>query len=139
MLLSDLMWYLDQVPFAQRKLEDVDFATLIVYHVTRSDHVDSIRQHGIRAQRCQQSYERPAAVYCFADRDEITADNLAILGLQSNYKILRVKIPADQVLKHMRWDGLYNVTFGTSRTAVQYLDNIPSSWIVSYDYNPEAK
>lgn len=143
MNMSDLMWFLSEVPFRARKahLEHghefgfaIDFKNLIVYHVTKSENIEDIKAHGIKARHSQQSYERPAAVYFFADKNEITQVNLDILGLSKDYKIIRVSIPVENVIESMQWDGLYNVSFETSHTAVQYFGDIPTEWILSYDY-----
>ena len=134
MKLSDLMQYLDTAKFWQRENGDVDFDNLIVYHLTSPANIEDIKNCGIKARSSQQSYDRPAAVYFFAGKEDITQANVEILGLADGYNIIRVKIPAEKVLENMVWDGLYNVSFETSSTAVQYFDDVPAEWIVSYDY-----
>lgn len=133
MNMSDLMWYLGEVPISKRHSNDLDFETLIVYHVTKPENTESIKRNGIKASSSRQSYDRPKAVYFFADKDDISKENISILGLSSGYKVVRVRIPAKEVIKHMVWDGLFNATFTTSYSAVQYFGDIPTDWIVSYD------
>ena len=128
---SEIAWILAEVPLAKR--QDAQAAGIInvpgmtVYHVTDAANVASIMANGIKAKSSRQSYDRPEAVYFFAIRDEITADTIAILGIETPV-ILTVNVPASEVLTKMQWDGLYNVAFYTV-SAVQYFGNVPASWI----------
>ena len=131
--LSDLLAYLSDIPVGQREISDFPFQSLVVYHITKSKNIDEISKSGITARSSSQSYDRPSSVYFFADKSELTQENIDILGLHDGYKILRVKIPVESVMKSMIWDGLYNMGFGT-RSAVQYFDSVPKEWIVSWDY-----
>ena len=128
---SEIAWVLAEVPLEKRQAgQKAGYFTvpdLTVYHVTDAANVASIRQHGLQARSSRQSYDRPAAVYAFVVRDEIDADTIAILGIK-NPVVLTVDVPSEAVLTKMRWDGLYNVGFYT-RTAVQYLDDVPPEWI----------
>jgi hypothetical protein len=116
------------IPIAKRRPSD--YENVIGFHVTRKNNLKSILELGLTARRSKQSYDRPNAVYLFLEMDEINATNIDILGLANeDLCIVKVNIPAKYVLQYMSWDGLYNVTFGTSRSAVQYLENIPPEWI----------
>lgn len=130
---SELVQYLDQIPPSQRKRSDFPFENLIAYHITKDENMESIRENGILAKSSSQSYDRPNAVYFFLNKNELTQENIDILGFSKGYKILRVKIPVEKVMENMVWDGLYNVSFQT-QSAVQYYEGIPKEWIISYDY-----
>lgn len=134
--LSDLLWYLDNVPLRQRTPKDpqvygLSTNALTVYHITAPENVDSIKANGIKAKSSRQSYDRPNAVYFFAARTDINPANIAILGLADGYRVITVTIPFSAVIEHMVWDGLYNATFTSSYSAVQYLGDIPATWITS--------
>jgi len=136
MKMSDLMYFLGEVPVKNRDMESarefgIDFEKLIVYHVTKSANVDSIKALGIQARSSKQSYDRPESVYFFVDQNEINRTTLDILGLDEDYTIIKVAIPVKNVVSKMRWDGLFNVTFKLSYTAVQYMDSIPTAWIIN--------
>ena len=122
-----------EAPFGQRekyvKFFGFEVGDLIAYHVTHAENAEGIRQNGIKARTCQQSYERTAAVYLFADRRDMTHDVLDILGFGADCVIFEVRIPRQDVLNKLLLDGLFNGTFGLTYSAVQYLDNIPASWI----------
>lgn len=133
--LSILLDYTDS-PINRRNADDmqvwgIEMDFLTVYHLTAPDNVESIKANGIKAYSSRQSYERPAAVYFFADSRDITPVNIDILGLSNGCRVLTVNIPIAEVIKHMVWDGLYNVSFGESYSAVQYLDDVPAAWIVA--------
>jgi hypothetical protein len=137
MKMSDLMYFLGEVPFKNRSMDaakefGIDFEKLIVYHVTKSASVDSINNHGIQARSSKQSYDRPESVYFFVDRNEINRSTLDILGLlDEDCTIIKVAIPVKDVVSKMRWDGLFNATFNVSCTAVQYMDSVPAAWIMN--------
>ena len=130
MNMSDLMWYLGEVPLSKRHNDDLDFSSIIVYHVTKPENVAGIKRDGIKAKSSRQSYDRPNAVYFFADKDDITPDNIGILGLSDGYSVIKVRIPAAEVIKRMVWDGLFNATFTASYSAVQFFGDIPTTWII---------
>jgi hypothetical protein len=132
MKLGDLFWLLDSFSPDERRPEDFNFKNIVVYHVTAPSKVESIRERGLSALPCRQSYVRPDAVYFFADHDEITPEQVDILGLSSGCKIIKVAIPVDKVIKYMYWDGLYNVSFYTT-SAVQYRADVPPEWIISIE------
>lgn len=126
---SELVQYLDQVPTSHRKIAHIDFDSLTVYHLTAPKNVANIKANGIEARSSSQSYDRPPSVYFFADPSDITAENIDILGLANGHKTITVTIPAKDILDNMHWDGLYNVTFGTAYSAIQYFGSIPTEWI----------
>lgn len=135
MKMSDLMYFLGEIPMKHRSVSlakelGIDFQNLVVYHATQSANVDSIKKNGIQARSSRQSYNRPNAVYFFVDGNEITQEVVGILGLSNDYTIIKVAIPVEHVVSKMQWDGLFNVSFGMSSTAVQYMDSIPAEWII---------
>ena len=128
-MISDLLRDLDD-PIGSKARDLTTYPDVTGYHVTRKANADSIVQTGIKAHSSKQSYDRPAAVYMFLDLDDVSIANVDILGLGSeDICVVKVCIPSDYVKRHMRWDALYNVTFGTSYSAVQYLDDIPAEWV----------
>lgn len=128
--MNDIMWALGEIPMGHVAREQFIVSDLVAYHVTRAINVDSILASGLRAQTCVQSYERPAAVYLFADRGDITHEVLGILGMDADYVVVEVRIPRQAAIDSLRWDGLFNVSFGLTYSAVQYMGNIPAEWIV---------
>lgn len=135
MTMSDLMYFLGEVPRKHRNIESakqfgIDFSELIVFHVTKRSNLSAIREKGIQARSSKQSYDRPDSVYFFVDRNEINEATLDILGLSNDYVVLKVAIPMKDVISKMQWDGLFNVSFAVSSTAVQYMDSIPAEWII---------
>ncbi len=115
-----------------RPVSGIEYKSTVAYHVTSASNAEKIKDQGIKAKSSKQSFDRDSAVYFFLERDEINDVNLDILGLANEqYAIIEVVIPADKVEDNMIWDALYNVTFGTSRSAVQYLDNVPANWITA--------
>jgi len=133
--LSTILFYIGEVPLSKRDYKgaallgiDVE-GMLEMYHITSQDCVVSIKERGLQAYSTPQgSWDRPAAVYFFADREEISDDLIAILGI-SNPVILTVNIPMREVIEKMVWDGIFNVSFGT-HSAVQYRDDIPAEWVI---------
>lgn len=129
--ISDLMWYVAEVPAAQRNVNDFNVDGITVHHVTTTENAAAIRKNGFKAQNSRQSCDRPDAVYFFADGSDINAANLSLLGInQDNAEIITVRIPISEFVKNTKWDGLYNATFSTSYSAIQYLANVPAAWIV---------
>lgn len=136
MKMSDLMYFLGEIPMKHRSVEAAkefgfDFNKLVVYHVTKSTNLDNIKSNGIQARSSRQSYDRPNSVYFFVDRNEISQEVIDILGLSGDYTIIKVAIPVEDVVSKMKWDGLFNASFSVSSTAVQYMDSIPAEWIIS--------
>lgn len=127
MKISQLMQILDQPD--HRNISDIPVGKIIAYHLTAEKNVPAIKAGGITAHSSQQSYDRPAAVYFFVDKAEITPANIDILGLSGGCAIIRVAIPAAALLANGHWDGLYNVGFGTY-SSIQYRGDVPKNWIV---------
>ena len=127
---SDLMWYVAEVPMNQRNVSDFDVDGITVFHVTTAENAAAIRKNGFKAQNSRQSYDRPDAVYFFADSSDINAANLSLLGINQDAEVITVRIPISEFANNTKWDGLYNATFNTSYSAIQYLANVPATWIV---------
>ena len=134
MKLADILWLISEVPTDKRNgyLNHMgsNIGDIKAYHVTTAANADQIKAQGFKAQSSRQSYDRPAAVYFFLDRDEIDNDNKAILlDDPADAVIIEVTIPRNEFLAKSQWDGLYNASFGTSRSAIQFFDNVPVDWI----------
>lgn len=118
--LGELLYAISQYPPDER-----DLPTIVGYHITAAANVASILANGLQARECEQSYTRPPAVYLFLEWDEVISEITNIV--EDDYVVLRVTIPAEHTTL-LKWDGLYNSGFDT-RSAVQYLANIPADWI----------
>jgi hypothetical protein len=134
MKLSDILWLISEVPADKREgyLNHMggNIGDIKAYHVTTAVNADQIKAKGFEARSSRQSYDRPAAVYFFLDRDEIDDDNKRILlDNPDDVVIIEVTIPRDEFLTKSQWDGLYNASFGTSRRPIQFFDNVPTDWI----------
>ncbi len=126
---SDLMWYVAEVPMNQRNVSDFDVDGITVHHVTTTENAAMIRNSGFTARNSRQSCDRPDAVYFFVDIADITVENLGILGLNADYAMITVRIPIADFVQNVKWDGLFNATF-SSYSAIQFLGNVPAAWIV---------
>ena len=135
MKLSDILYLIDEVPAEKREgflaYTGQQIGDIKAYHVTSAVNAEQIKSQGFKAQSSRQSYDRPAAVYFFLDANEINSENKAILLDNPNDAVvIEVSIPRDEFLSKSKWDGLYNVSFGTSRSAIQFFGNVPASWII---------
>ena len=131
---EDLVYMLSEVPAEKREgfLDHIGqkMSGIMAFHVTTKESAAKIRKEGLNARRSKQSYDRPEAVYFFLDPSEINEDNKAILLEDpSNSEIISVAIPKKEFLEKTVWDGLYNVSFNKSRTAIQFAGNVPADWI----------
>lgn len=104
---------------------------VVAYHVTSKAAASEIKKNGLKTRSSKQSYDRPAAVYFFLDIAEIDNANRAILlGDPNDFEIIKVRIPRREFLANTAWDGLYDVSFGESISAIQYLADVPVDWII---------
>jgi hypothetical protein len=135
MEIEKIFWLIEEVPAEKReatlnhmgwKIGDIK-----AYHVTTSENAANILKNGFVARSSRQSYDRPAAVYFSMELDEINnANKTTLLDDPSDAEIIEVIIPRNEFLKYARYDGLYNASFGTSRSAMQFFSNVPAEWIV---------
>lgn len=135
MKLSDILWLIDEVPAEKREgyLRHMgqQISDIKAYHVTSKAAAAQIKMHGLKAQSSKQSYDRPSAVYFFLDGKEIDDANKAILlDNPQDAEVIEVVIPRDEFLSKSKWDGLYNASFGTSRSAIQFFGDVPANWII---------
>lgn len=133
MSLRDILWLVSEVPVDKREGTlshmGLTIGDIKAYHITTPNNAKQIKSQGLKAQSSRQSYDRPSAVYLFLDCNEINDDNKAILlDVPKNAEVVEVTIPRDEFLSKTKWDGLYNTSFG-SRSAVQFFDNVPASWV----------
>jgi hypothetical protein len=76
---------------------------------------------------------RQDATYVFLDKTDAAARDIrAHLGYNTNYAIVRVKIPREEAAK-MRDDGLFNGTF-SSYSAARIFRSVPKDWIDDVEY-----
>lgn len=102
-----------------------NISTVVAYHVTTTKNLETIRMTGLTAKGC---YNREAAVYFFLDYADAKSNAINLVGDDTEYDILVINIPAESAAS-MKWDGLYNVGFGTSYSAARIERNIPITWI----------
>ena len=134
MKLSDILWLISEIPADKREdnlwYMGQNIGDIKAYHVTTVENARQIKSQGFKVQSSRQSYDRPDAVYFFLELSEIDDRNKAILLDNPNdAEIIEVTIPRDEFLAKSKWDGLYNTSFGTSRSAIQFFDNVPVDWI----------
>jgi len=132
---QDIIWLTSEVPAEKRegalRHMGMQIGDIKAYHVTSAENAITIRKQGIKAMSSQQSYDRPEATYFFLEKSEINDANKAILlDDPGDAAIIEVIIPRNEFLNKAQWDGLYNVSFGESRSAIQFFGSIPQSWIV---------
>jgi hypothetical protein len=111
--------------------------SVTAYHVTRAENIPSILANGLTASECIATtfgnYRRKA-VYLFAAKVDAYDQQLRkiLFGNTDGLAVVKVTIPYDAYI-NISEDGIFNISCicsdGSYPTAVQYLDNIPASWI----------
>lgn len=131
MKMSEFLRYLD-IPTEGRDREFPCPQELRAYHITEIDNLSGIKAAGLVAKPCTHGFvTRRPAVYFFLERHEITTSIISILGIK-NPAIVEVVLTAENIRGKLEWDGPFNVAFYT-RSAVQYLGDVPPQQIVSTD------
>lgn len=130
--LSRVLDYLDNVPRSRRRPGDLGTGDIVGYHITRASDAEAILRDGLQSRSSEQSYTRPSAVYLFLDADEVNAGARGTLLGKEPAVALRVRIPADEAVRNMEWDALWNAPSG-DRSAVKYFADIPAEWIERSD------
>lgn len=108
--------------------------SVIGWHVTTPDKVESILKNGLRASSCSNwtssMSDRPSAVYFFCARSVVQQNARALLDDPQNVVILKVTIPAKHT-GNLFPDNLYNFSMGdiSGLASCQYRGNIPPEWI----------
>lgn len=108
------------------------------YHITRKANIGSIKENGLKAQRCdavRNADSRRSAVYLFAAKADAYDKNIRsfLFGAETDLLVLEIRIPASG-FQNMIEDGLFNASCICSDNSypfgIQYTADIPADWIV---------